>query len=115
MKRALLLARVAVLGLPAAADAAKLQGYVVGRPPAATKKTLTVPVILTRASVVRAHMRSSVGVLVLRPWVAVAAPEGWIAPADLRPGDRFKVRVRLSRRARRSVPLRVPVPLLKLT
>ena len=111
--RLLALAALALLlSLPATADAAKkrpLRGQVVGTPYLGGPTKAVVPVLLSRRTIVRAHMRSPLGVLIIKPSKKISTSDGVVTPLGLRQGDRFDATAPIDRTARRAVYLRLEV------
>ncbi|HWC28011.1 MAG TPA: hypothetical protein VG474_15580, partial [Solirubrobacteraceae bacterium] len=112
-----LITAVLLLALPATAAEAKspkrgaktvqLKGTVVGSPYVASPSKSAVPVLITKQSAKRAGLASPVGVVIVPRRRLVATPEGRVLPGQLRLGDRWKGRTRISRSTRKAVYTRI--------
>src|SRR3954464_4395886 len=88
---------VALVAVPAVASAkaVEFRGVVSGSPYGASNGYMAVPVLFSKQTAQANHLKSPVGLLVVRRALRVALPTGTpaILPVNLRAGDRFKGKV----------------------
>jgi chaperonin cofactor prefoldin len=88
---------VALVAVPAVASAktVEFRGVVSGSPYGASNGYMAVPVLFSKQTAQANHLKSPVGLLVVRRALRVALPSGTpaILPVNLRAGDRFKGKV----------------------
>jgi hypothetical protein len=108
------LSLVLVVAAPATA-ATKLTGQVVGATYVASATTSAIPVLLSKESARRGHLRSQIGVLVVPRRRAVPTAGQAVLPTALRVGDRFVAGARITSAVRRAGYVRLPVTGLRIT
>jgi uncharacterized coiled-coil protein SlyX len=88
---------VAIAAVPGVASAktVEFRGVVSGSPYGASNGYMAVPVLFSKQTAQRNHLKSPVGLLVVKRALRVALPSGTpaILPVNLRAGDRFKGKV----------------------
>ena len=94
----------------ASAPAAKkklIKASILGNPYVISASTSALPVLLTRMSAERARLKSPLGVVYVPRKRLIKTPDGKLLPYQLRVGDRFKTRVRVTREVRRAIYARI--------
>lgn len=91
----------------AAPRAAQLKGTIVGAPYVASARSTALPVLISKQSMKRARLKSPIGVLIVPRRRTVSTPDGRVLPGNLRLGDRWKGRARISRANRRELYTRI--------
>src|SRR4051794_23973739 len=88
---------VALVAVPAAADAktVEFRGVVSGSPYGASNGYMAVPVLYSKQTLRYQHLKSPVGLLMVKKSLPVKLPNGApkIVPVNMRVGDRFKGKV----------------------